>query len=75
MLLLKGCLELKLGLDTLENHGNNNPVCAVINIATGDPTRSYECNRMEGQYVNIVIPGRSDYLTLCEMEVYGVGFI
>ena len=26
---------------------------------------------MEGRYVNIVIPGRKEYLTLCEVEVNG----
>ena len=27
---------------------------------------------MVGRYVNIVIPGRREHLTLCEVEVYGV---
>ena len=26
---------------------------------------------MEGRYVNIVIPGRKEHLTLCEVEVSG----
>ncbi|XP_031759904.1 pentraxin fusion protein-like [Xenopus tropicalis] len=26
---------------------------------------------MEGRYVSVVIPGRREYLTLCEVEVYG----
>ena len=26
---------------------------------------------MEGRYLNIVIPGRREYLTLCEVEVTG----
>ncbi|XP_036413788.1 uncharacterized protein LOC118798515 [Colossoma macropomum] len=66
--------EIRIG-DTLDNNGNNNPICAVINSVTGDPTKSYECNEMEGQYVNIVIPGRNEYLALCEVEVYGVPLI
>ncbi|KAL7835762.1 hypothetical protein SRHO_G00281090 [Serrasalmus rhombeus] len=66
--------EIRIG-DTLDNNGNNNPICGVVNISTGDPTKSYECNEMEGQYVNIVIPGRNEYLTLCEVEVYGVPLI
>uniref|UniRef100_A0A3B4CUL5 Fucolectin tachylectin-4 pentraxin-1 domain-containing protein n=1 Tax=Pygocentrus nattereri TaxID=42514 RepID=A0A3B4CUL5_PYGNA len=66
--------EIRIG-DTLDNNGNNNPICAVVNISTGDPTKFYECNEMEGQYVNIVIPGRNEYLTLCEVEVYGVPLI
>ncbi|XP_036413787.1 uncharacterized protein LOC118798514 [Colossoma macropomum] len=66
--------EIRIG-DTLDNNGNNNPICAVINSVTGDPTKSYECNGMDGRYVNIVIPGRNEYLTLCEVEVYGVPLI
>ena len=31
----------------------------------------FVCNGMEGRYVNIVIPGRQEYLTLCEVEVTG----
>ncbi|KAL6462424.1 hypothetical protein MHYP_G00288460 [Metynnis hypsauchen] len=62
--------EIRIG-DTLDNNGNNNPVCAVVNIVTGDPTKSYECNGMEGQYVNIVIPGRSEYLTSKNFTLHG----
>ncbi|XP_064786939.1 fucolectin-like [Oncorhynchus masou masou] len=31
---------------------------------------SFQCNEMEGRCVVVVIPGRSEYLTLCEVEVY-----
>ncbi|KAF4093120.1 hypothetical protein AMELA_G00029200, partial [Ameiurus melas] len=27
---------------------------------------------MRGRYVNIIVPNVSQYLTLCEVEVYGV---
>lgn len=33
---------------------------------------TYDCNGMVGQYVTIVIPGRIEYLILCEVEVYGL---
>uniref|UniRef100_A0A8C1S3Y8 Fucolectin tachylectin-4 pentraxin-1 domain-containing protein n=1 Tax=Cyprinus carpio TaxID=7962 RepID=A0A8C1S3Y8_CYPCA len=36
---------------------------------------TYICNDMEGRYVNLIIPGDSKYLTLCEVEVYGEGVI
>lgn len=34
-------------------------------------SKTFVCNGMEGRYVNIVIPGRKEYLTLCEVEVHG----
>ncbi|XP_068425885.1 uncharacterized protein [Clinocottus analis] len=57
--------------NSLENNGNNNPRCAVITSIPGGFTESFQCGGMDGRYVNIVIPGRSEYLTLCEVEVYG----
>ncbi|KAM6936358.1 uncharacterized protein PEZ65_006497 isoform 1-T2 [Lycodopsis pacificus] len=57
--------------DSLENNGNNNPRCAVISSIPGGFTENFQCNGMDGRYINVVIPGRSEYLTLCEVEVYG----
>eukprot|EP00079_Xenopus_tropicalis_P019561 XP_012809353.1 PREDICTED: uncharacterized protein LOC100490049 [Xenopus tropicalis] len=48
---------------------NNNPVCATITVPQDVIT--LRCNGMEGRYVSVVIPGRREYLTLCEVEVYG----
>ncbi|XP_042345197.1 uncharacterized protein LOC121945202 isoform X2 [Plectropomus leopardus] len=62
--------EIRIG-DSLENNGNNNPRCAVISSIPGGFTHTFQCNGMDGRYVNVVIPGRSEYLTLCEVEVYG----
>ncbi|XP_052458918.1 fucolectin-like [Carassius gibelio] len=62
--------EIHIG-NSLEENGNNNPICAVIaNISLG-VSYSYACPDMEGRYVNIVIPGDGKILTLCEVEVYG----
>ncbi|KAM8966340.1 fucolectin-3-like [Pelodytes ibericus] len=48
---------------------NNNPVCATI---TDSGSKILVCcNGMVGQYVSVVIPSRAEYLTLCEVEVYG----
>lgn len=46
--------------------------CAVISpyIPAG-AVAEFECHGMDGRYVNVVIPGREQYLTLCEVEVYG----
>ncbi|XP_029307766.1 fucolectin-1-like [Cottoperca gobio] len=62
--------EIRIG-DSLENNGNNNPRCAVISSISGGFTQGFQCNGMDGRYVNIVIPGRTEYLILCEVEVYG----
>ncbi|XP_076846232.1 uncharacterized protein LOC143491266 isoform X1 [Brachyhypopomus gauderio] len=66
---LKGA-EIRIG-DSLNNNGNNNPRCAEILSTDTNTKLSYECKGMEGRYINIVIPGRKEYLTLCEVEVFG----
>lgn len=45
--------------------------CAVMSGLSGGFTTEYQCNRMDGRYVNIVIPGKTIALILCEVEVYG----
>uniref|UniRef100_A0A673HFY5 Fucolectin tachylectin-4 pentraxin-1 domain-containing protein n=1 Tax=Sinocyclocheilus rhinocerous TaxID=307959 RepID=A0A673HFY5_9TELE len=61
--------EIRIG-NSLENFGNNNPICAVIASIPAGASYSYLCPDMEGRYVNIVIPGDDKFLTLCEVEVY-----
>ncbi|XP_077349865.1 fucolectin-like [Lithobates pipiens] len=48
---------------------NNNPVCGKV-TQVSDATTIFCCNGMEGQYVSVVIPGRNEFLHLCEVEVY-----
>ncbi|XP_067093908.1 fucolectin-1-like [Osmerus mordax] len=67
--LLNGA-EIHIG-DSLNNNGNLNPRCAVISSIAGGFTETFHCNGMEGRYVNVVIPGRKEYLMLSEVEVYG----
>ncbi|XP_067367652.1 uncharacterized protein [Channa argus] len=62
--------EIRIG-NSLNDNGNANPRCAVISSIEAGTSKSFDCNGMEGQYVNIVIPGRQEYLTLCEVEVTG----
>ncbi|XP_073536104.1 fucolectin-6-like [Phyllobates terribilis] len=48
---------------------SNNPVCGtVMNVASS--TLSFCCNGMEGRYVSVVIAGHTEYLSMCELEVY-----
>ncbi|XP_078101034.1 uncharacterized protein LOC144513733 [Sander vitreus] len=62
--------EIRIG-NSLNDNGNNNPRCAVISSMAAGISQTFVCNGMEGRYVNIVIPGRQEYLTLCEVEVTG----
>ncbi|XP_018430880.1 PREDICTED: fucolectin-like [Nanorana parkeri] len=58
-------LEVRIG----DSPDNNNPLCGTItnyNIIT----TTFCCNGLAGRYVSTVIPGRSECLTLCEVEVY-----
>ncbi|MBN3294220.1 FUCL4 protein, partial [Polypterus senegalus] len=63
--------EIRIG-DSLENEGNSNPSCATITSIPAGISSSYNCNGMEGRYINVVIPNKKEYLTLCEVEVFGV---
>uniref|UniRef100_A0A4W5JAN7 Fucolectin tachylectin-4 pentraxin-1 domain-containing protein n=1 Tax=Hucho hucho TaxID=62062 RepID=A0A4W5JAN7_9TELE len=62
--------EIRIG-NSLENNGINNPRCVVISHIPAGETNTFQCNEMEGRYVVVVIPVRKEYLTLCELEVYG----
>ncbi|XP_057188876.1 uncharacterized protein LOC130553760 [Triplophysa rosa] len=61
--------EIRIG-HSLENNGNNNPICAVTPDPLPGNTVTYSCGAMEGRYVNVIMSGRTSYLTLCEVEVY-----
>ncbi|XP_051985488.1 uncharacterized protein LOC127645934 [Xyrauchen texanus] len=63
--------EIRIG-NSLENNGNNNSRCAVIDSIPLGKSYNYSCGGMEGRYVNVVIPGDRKYLTLCEVEVYPI---
>ncbi|TNN34894.1 Fucolectin [Liparis tanakae] len=61
--------EIRIG-DSMENYGNDNPRCAVIDSIPSGGVKEFQCGGMDGRFVNVVIP-RQEYLTLCELEVYG----
>ncbi|XP_056599289.1 fucolectin-like [Triplophysa dalaica] len=62
--------EIRIG-NSLENNGNNNPICAVTSDLLVAQTISYSCQGMEGRYVNVFLTGRTSVFSLCEVEVYG----
>ncbi|XP_064410321.1 fucolectin-1-like [Latimeria chalumnae] len=63
--------EIYIG-NSLEENGTLNPRCASISTVERGSTDSFCCNGMVGRYVTIAIPTRVEYLTLCEVEIYGV---
>ncbi|XP_048057801.1 uncharacterized protein LOC125275146 [Megalobrama amblycephala] len=61
--------QIRIG-NSLENNGNNNELAAtVVSIPLGE-TKTFKFKPIKGRYVNIIIPGRTEYLTLCEVEVF-----
>ncbi|XP_075869106.1 uncharacterized protein LOC142879599 [Nelusetta ayraudi] len=60
--------EIRIG-NSLEHNGNINPRCAIILNPAPGSTNTYDCKGMQGRYINILIPGKREYLTLCEIEV------
>ncbi|XP_078542751.1 fucolectin-5-like [Lissotriton helveticus] len=60
--------EVRVG----DNENNNNPVCGTITDLSAGSVTTLCCKGMAGRYVTVVIPGRSEFLTLCGVEVYGV---
>ncbi|XP_058240220.1 fucolectin-like [Hemibagrus wyckioides] len=62
--------EIHIG-NSLINNGNNNPRCVIIPSIAAGASENYTC-KMRGCYVNIILPSVTQYLTLCEVEVYGV---
>ncbi|XP_074716759.1 uncharacterized protein LOC141939920 [Strix uralensis] len=68
------CWESLLGAqihvgDSLVDHGKRNPVCGAILDTGPGSTSTICCNGLPGRYVSILIPGREDFLVLCEVEV------
>ncbi|XP_034001800.1 fucolectin-4-like [Trematomus bernacchii] len=63
--------EIRIG-DSLVNNGAANPRFAVItSIPAGETVEFKVSNGMDGRYVYIGVPGRKEFLTLCEVEVFG----
>ncbi|XP_033958264.1 fucolectin-2-like [Pseudochaenichthys georgianus] len=63
--------EIRIG-DSLVNNGAENPRFALItNIPAGETAEFKVPNGMDGRYVYIGLPRRKQYLTLCEVEVFG----
>ncbi|XP_056381042.1 uncharacterized protein LOC130276137 [Hyla sarda] len=62
--------EIRIG-DSAENGGIDNPRCGVVFRMNYGETLSFNCRGMEGRYITIVIPEQRQYLSLCEVQVFG----
>uniref|UniRef100_A0A672HXL3 Fucolectin tachylectin-4 pentraxin-1 domain-containing protein n=1 Tax=Salarias fasciatus TaxID=181472 RepID=A0A672HXL3_SALFA len=63
-------LQVRIGNSKADN-GLTNPTCGVISKLEAGAVAEFQCNGMDGRYVIIIIPDREEFLTLCEVEVYG----
>ncbi|XP_040204112.1 fucolectin-like [Rana temporaria] len=61
--------EILIG-DSLSDNGNHNPRCALITSIPSGATQTFYCHGMAGRYVNIIIRGKTEYLTLCEVQIW-----
>ncbi|XP_040204113.1 fucolectin-like [Rana temporaria] len=61
--------EILVG-NSLSDNGNNNPRCGVITSIPNGGTQTYYCHGLVGRYVNIIIRGKTEFLTLCEVQVW-----
>ncbi|ROL52948.1 Fucolectin-1 [Anabarilius grahami] len=64
---LKGA-QIRIG-NSLDNNGNNNELVATI-LTAPNGTETFSFESVIGRYVNIVLPGNDELLTLCEVEVF-----
>uniref|UniRef100_A0A2D4JI15 Fucolectin tachylectin-4 pentraxin-1 domain-containing protein n=1 Tax=Micrurus lemniscatus lemniscatus TaxID=129467 RepID=A0A2D4JI15_MICLE len=61
--------EIHVG-DSLENSGRFNHLCGIIQDASLGSISTINCDNNRGRYISIHLP-REEYLTVCEVEVYG----
>eukprot|EP00058_Branchiostoma_floridae_P027354 XP_002612845.1 hypothetical protein BRAFLDRAFT_118409 [Branchiostoma floridae] len=48
-----------------------NPKCGGLQSVKGKDVITVNCDGLTGRYVGIALPGKRQYLILCEVEVYG----
>ncbi|XP_059827270.1 uncharacterized protein LOC132394941 [Hypanus sabinus] len=64
--------EIRIG-DSQEMNGSKNQICARnVNVPPGESSYFYcQMSGVHGRYMTITIPGRTAFLSLCEVEAYG----
>ncbi|XP_050960134.1 fucolectin-like isoform X2 [Labeo rohita] len=63
--------QIRIG-NSLHMNGNNNELAATVWSIPNGHTETFTFKPIEGQYVNIVLPGMFRILILCEVEVYRI---
>ncbi|XP_060101276.1 uncharacterized protein LOC132576284 isoform X2 [Heteronotia binoei] len=63
--------EIRVG-KSKDQGGITNPRCATITTMGNGETRKFDCEGMIGQYVTLTIPSEQKYLSVCEVQVFGV---
>ncbi|XP_040210448.1 pentraxin fusion protein-like [Rana temporaria] len=63
--------EIRIG-SSEENGGVFNPRCGVITSMESGESVFFSCKGMVGRYVTVTIPGRTEHLILCEVQVFGL---
>ncbi|XP_073447656.1 uncharacterized protein [Aquarana catesbeiana] len=63
--------EIRIG-SSEENGGVLNPRCGVITSMESGESVFFSCKGMVGRYVTVTIPGRTEHLILCEVQVFGL---
>uniref|UniRef100_A0A3B4GW48 Fucolectin tachylectin-4 pentraxin-1 domain-containing protein n=1 Tax=Pundamilia nyererei TaxID=303518 RepID=A0A3B4GW48_9CICH len=61
--------EIRIG-NSLDQNGNQNPRCGIIESLDGTPTYTFQCHEMEGRYISVITPALLKALTLCEVQVF-----
>ncbi|XP_075057087.1 uncharacterized protein LOC142143276 [Mixophyes fleayi] len=63
--------EILIG-NSLANNGNSNPRCAQITSLPTGASETFQCHDMVGQYVNVIIRGKQEFLHFCEIQIFGI---
>ncbi|XP_077323573.1 uncharacterized protein LOC143958005 isoform X2 [Lithobates pipiens] len=62
--------EIRIGFS--KDDIRKNPRCAILTRVDQGETLAVNCHGMEGRYVSVFIPGRREFLTLCEVQVFAL---
>ncbi|KAM5147986.1 uncharacterized protein ACMZJ9_011622 [Mantella aurantiaca] len=62
--------EIRIG-NSKEDGGISNPRCETVFKMNYGETMSFNCKGMEGQYVSVHLPNQTQFLTLCEVQIFG----
>uniref|UniRef100_A0A803T1F1 Fucolectin tachylectin-4 pentraxin-1 domain-containing protein n=1 Tax=Anolis carolinensis TaxID=28377 RepID=A0A803T1F1_ANOCA len=57
--------------DYQDSYGKCGSVCGTVTNGSAGSLSIVCCDGLKGRYVSVTIPDRTEYLTFCELEVYG----